>query len=68
MAVPRAKGLGLSVFAWMLKAENRYLTKDLWIGDVQLAQGDMTTEARRFFQAGADGVFTDNPDLALAAR
>ncbi len=68
MAISRAKGLGLSVFAWTLKAENRYLSKDLWIGDDPLAQGDMTTEARRFFQAGANGVFTDNPDLALAAR
>ncbi len=67
-AIARAKRLGLSVFAWTLRAENRYLSKDLWIGEDPLAQGDMTTEARRFFESGVNGVFTDNPDLALLAR
>jgi glycerophosphoryl diester phosphodiesterase len=30
--------------------------------------GDLTTEIRQFFALGVDGVFTDNPDIGVAAR
>ena len=29
---------------------------------------DLEAELRRFFAMGVDGVFTDHPDLAVAAR
>lgn len=66
--IARARRLGLTVFAWNIRAENRYLSRDLWIGADPLATGDMVTEARRFYSAGVSGIFTDNPDLAVLAR
>jgi glycerophosphoryl diester phosphodiesterase len=32
------------------------------------AYGDLAAEVRQFFDLGVDGLFSDNPDRAVAAR
>jgi glycerophosphoryl diester phosphodiesterase len=64
---------GLLVHAWTFRRENNFLPANLRAGDpgdcdFSSQQGDATTEYQRFFQLGVDGVFSDNPDIALAAR
>ncbi len=51
---------GLFVHAWTFRNEPRYLASDY--GDDPLA------EYRQFYRLGVDGVFSDFPDTAIAAR
>ncbi|MFM9918972.1 glycerophosphodiester phosphodiesterase family protein [Lacisediminihabitans sp. H27-G8] len=66
--VARAHAAGLTVFCWTLRAENRFLAKALRNGTSASRFGDWKTEFLELMGMGVDGVFTDQPDLAIAAR
>jgi glycerophosphoryl diester phosphodiesterase len=59
---------GLVVHAWTFRAENQFLPVDFRIGTDPNARGDITAEYELFFAIGLDGVFSDHPDTAVAAR
>jgi glycerophosphoryl diester phosphodiesterase len=64
---------GLLVHPWTFRRENAFLPEDLRRGDPSSpaylgAVGDLPAELRQFGQLGVDGLFTDNPDLAIAIR
>ncbi|MEU4771280.1 glycerophosphodiester phosphodiesterase [Micromonospora sp. NPDC023644] len=58
----------LIVHAWTFRAENQFLPADLRIGTDPNARGDIQAEYELFLGLGLDGVFTDHPDTAVAAR
>jgi glycerophosphoryl diester phosphodiesterase len=58
--VDRAHAHGLEIHTWTFRSEPYRLTYD--------DQGDPTNEYLRFFEIGVDGVFSDFPDDAVAAR
>lgn len=58
---------GLEVHGWTFRAENRFLPTELRGGGGPDAPGDLAGEIRTFVRAGMDGVFSDQPDLAVAA-
>ncbi|MEU6074496.1 glycerophosphodiester phosphodiesterase [Micromonospora sp. NPDC047074] len=58
----------LTVHAWTFRAENQFLPADLRIGTDPNARGDIQAEYELFLGLGLDGVFTDHPDTAVAAR
>jgi len=71
--VENAHAAGLSVHPWTVRAENYFLPANLRKGDAQspafLAQhGDVTPVFKALYAAGVDGVFSDFPALAVAAR
>ena len=66
--VPSAHAAGLAVVPWTLRAENCFLPHHLRRGAVPGAQGDAHGEARLLLALGVDGLITDNPDVAVAAR
>src|SRR5215207_85231 len=57
--VEAAHEAGLAVHPWTFRREPRYLPE----GD-----RDLAAELGRHYEMGVDGVFTDNPDLAVGAR
>ncbi|MEV4658114.1 glycerophosphodiester phosphodiesterase [Micromonospora sp. NPDC049301] len=59
---------GLLVHSWTFRAENQFLPVDFRIGTDPNARGDITAEYELFLGLGLDGVFTDHPDTAVAAR
>jgi glycerophosphoryl diester phosphodiesterase len=59
----RAHEAGLSVFCWTLRAENRFLPRQLRTGARPGGYGDWPTEFRVLLDSGVDGVFADQPDL-----
>ena len=64
---------GLLVHAWTFRRENTFLPEDFRQGNpaspVYLqAPGDFPAELRLFYKLGLDGVFSDNPDVAVAVR
>jgi glycerophosphoryl diester phosphodiesterase len=63
-----AHQVGLKVHAWTFRAENQFLPTDFRIGTDPNARGDITAEYELFFSLGLDGVFSDYPDTAVAAR
>jgi glycerophosphoryl diester phosphodiesterase len=66
--VHNAHEAGLTVHAWTFRAENRFLPLDFRIGSDPDARGDIVSEYELFLRLGVDGVFTDHPDTAVAAR
>jgi glycerophosphoryl diester phosphodiesterase len=58
--IPDAHAAGLFVHAWTFRSENDFLPSDF--------QGDPAAEYRLFFELGVDGVFSDYPGQAVAAR
>ncbi|HEY9801453.1 MAG TPA: glycerophosphodiester phosphodiesterase [Leptolyngbyaceae cyanobacterium] len=58
--VNTAHALGLLVHAWTFRNEDVFLPKNL--------QGNPQEEYKRFYKTGIDGVFSDNPDTAVAVR
>ncbi|MCW3842747.1 glycerophosphodiester phosphodiesterase [Micromonospora yasonensis] len=66
--IPDAHREKLLVHAWTFRAENQFLPVDYRIGADPNARGDITAEYELFFGLGLDGVFTDQPDTAVAAR
>jgi glycerophosphoryl diester phosphodiesterase len=64
---------GLVVHPWTFRRENSFLPQDFREGNpgspmYEAATGDFAAELRLFYRLGVDGVFTDNPDVAVAAR
>jgi glycerophosphoryl diester phosphodiesterase len=59
---------GLLVHAWTFRAENQFLPLDLRIGTDPNARGDIIAEYELFLRLGLDGMFSDHPDTAVAAR
>ena len=53
--------------AWTFRAENEFLPKAYRSGVDPAALGDMVGEVRCFLAAGVDGIFSDQPDLGVAA-
>jgi glycerophosphoryl diester phosphodiesterase len=66
--VDDAHAAGLQVHAFTFRDENRFLPLELRSSDDPNARGDAIAEYRQFFGLGVDGVFSDNPDTAVAAR
>jgi glycerophosphoryl diester phosphodiesterase len=71
--VDDAHKAGLLVHPWTFRRENAFLPEDLRRGDPASpaylrAVGDLPAELRQFSQLGVDGLFSDNPDLAVAIR
>jgi glycerophosphoryl diester phosphodiesterase len=64
---------GLVVHPWTFRRENEFLPLDFRQGnpaspEFLRAPGDLPGELRLFFRLGVDGVFSDNPDTAVATR
>jgi glycerophosphoryl diester phosphodiesterase len=66
--VPRIRDFGLEAYAWTLRAENRFLPKSLRRGIRGREHGDWMREFQLVMKSGLDGVFADQPDLAIRAR
>ena len=66
--VAKAHAAGLKVIPWTVRAENAFLPPALRRGTLPGAHGDVATLLKALFAAGVDGLFTDFPDLAVAAR
>jgi glycerophosphoryl diester phosphodiesterase len=60
--------VGMSVHAWTFRNESAFLPADFRRGADGSAFGDAFGEYFAYFAAGVDGVFTDHPDTAVAAR
>jgi len=64
---------GLQVHPWTFRKENNFLPVDFQQGnpaspEFLRATGDAPAEFRLFFRLGVDGLFSDHPDTAVAAR
>jgi glycerophosphoryl diester phosphodiesterase len=71
--VRNAHRADLTVHAWTFRRENSFLPEDFRAGNpaspvYQGATGDFPAELRLFYRLGVDGVFSDNPDVAVAVR
>jgi glycerophosphoryl diester phosphodiesterase len=66
--VARAHAAGLLVHVWTMRAENYFLPLELRRGENLAAHGDFAAELAAFYAAGVDGVFSDFPATAVAAR
>lgn len=66
--VERAHRRGLDVHVWTFRAENSFLPTNLREGSDPAAWGDFEAEFELFYDLGVDAVFSDFPDLAIAAR
>lgn len=70
--VELAHAVGLKVYPWTCRAENRFLPAELQVGspadgEFERRHGDAREECRRFWILGIDGLFSDHPDTAIAA-
>jgi glycerophosphoryl diester phosphodiesterase len=63
--VDRLHAAGLLAFTWTLRAENRFLARNLRRGSPLRDFGDWRTEFELILGTGVDGVFADQPDLVL---
>ena len=66
--IAAAHEAGLFVHGWTFRNENAFLPLELRRGDAPATHGDAIAEYRQFQGLGIDGVFTDFPATALAAR
>jgi glycerophosphoryl diester phosphodiesterase len=66
--VSEAHAQGLVVHVWTLRAENQFMATNFRLGTDPNAHGDLAAETRAFLDAGVDGLFSDHPDIAVAAR
>ncbi|MGW8567079.1 esterase-like activity of phytase family protein [Isoptericola sp. NPDC055881] len=58
---------GLDVYAWTFRAENQFLPAEYRSSADLTAHGDLAGELDAFLDTGLDGVFADQPGLAVAA-
>jgi glycerophosphoryl diester phosphodiesterase len=58
----------LQVHPYTFRAENSFLPLELRSSADPAEYGDIAAELRQFYDLGVDGVFADQPDLAVAAR
>lgn len=66
--VADAHAVGLEAYCWTLRAENRFLEKVHRRGKDPAEYGAWQEEFALILQTGIDGVFADQPDLAVEAR
>lgn len=66
--VADAHRAGLVVHPWTFRAENTFLPADFRSSAIPAEYGDLFGELEVFFATGIDGVFTDNPDIAVATH
>ena len=66
--VADAHAAGLVVHPWTVRAENMFLPTALRRGAAPAEQGEVAKLFRALYAAGIDGVFSDFPRLAVAAR
>ena len=66
--IERARDFGLETYVWTLRAENHFLAKNFRRGIRDREFGDWAREFRLIMQTGVDGVFADQPDLAIRVR
>jgi glycerophosphoryl diester phosphodiesterase len=66
--VERARSAGLETYAWTLRAENQFLEKNFQRGPRAKEFGHWEREFDMIMRTGVDGIFADQPDLALRAR
>ena len=66
--VDDAHAVGLAVHIYTMRDENRFMATNFRRDTDPNAKGDAFSEYRAFFEAGVDGVFSDHPDTAVAAR
>src|SRR6266508_4405772 len=64
---------GLVVHPWTFRRETTFLPEDFRQGNPASpfylqATGDFPAELRLFYELGVDGLFSDNPDVAVAVR
>jgi glycerophosphoryl diester phosphodiesterase len=65
--VQDAHDAGLAVHVYTFRAENQFLPPEFRIGSSAEARGDGIAEYEMFLDLGVDGLFTDQPDTAVAA-
>ena len=53
---------------YTFRAENQFLPTDLQRGSDPAARGDIDAELRAFLATGIDGLFIDQPDIAVRLR
>jgi glycerophosphoryl diester phosphodiesterase len=63
-----AHAAGLTVHPYTFRAENTFLPTDLQVGSDPAAVGRVSDEQIIFLATGIDGLFTDQPDIAVLAR
>jgi glycerophosphoryl diester phosphodiesterase len=63
-----AHAAGLAVHPWTVRAENRFLPRSLQRGATPNDMGDPGPLYAALFATGIDGLFSDFPGLAFAAR
>ena len=63
-----AHAAGMVVHPFTFRSENSFLPTELRRGSDPAAHGDDQAEYLTFFKLGVDGVFSDFPDRAVAAR
>lgn len=66
-AIKNAHDAGLEVTGWTFRAENNFLPTEFKSSANPADIGDMKGEVKAFLAAGMDHVFSDQPDLAVAA-
>lgn len=66
--VADAHAAGLLVHPYTFRAENSFLPTELQRGDSPAARGDIDAEVRAFLATGIDGLFIDQPDIAVRLR
>ena len=66
--VANAHAHGLKVHPYTFRAENTFLPANLRIGSDPQARGDSAAEIQLFLDAGIDGLFIDQPDIAVRLR
>jgi glycerophosphoryl diester phosphodiesterase len=66
--IEKAHAAGLLVHCFTFRNENHFLPTDLRSSVHADEHGDASAEYQAFLRAGVDGVFSDNPDTAVAAR
>jgi glycerophosphoryl diester phosphodiesterase len=66
--VDDAHRAGLDVVPYTFRNENQFLPLELRKGTDPNAYGNAFAEYEQFFALGVDGLFSDNPDTAKAAR
>ena len=66
--VDRAHAAGLTAYCWTLRAENKFLGRNLRHGLDGTHLGNWMGEFQLVMASGIDGVFADHPDLAVEAR
>jgi glycerophosphoryl diester phosphodiesterase len=64
----RARAAGLETYAWTLRAENQFLARTFRRGRRPRDFGHWQREFDVVMRSGVDGVFADQPDLALRVR